>query len=251
MKKNASYETHRPPVHEEVQLQDKAKPTDVRFKLTNTISRSNDNKTNCSTLNKKETNLKPKCNALVAVISLLVIVMVATVALFAYALVSSNQGMDILMQEIQELKLQLNKTKEESEADFVKLKKEFTQLETEGLNTLSTAIDANMEQFTSLQSSVSSLNTTNGATTTQLNSLESSVRFLNTASRSTTNQLNSLQLSVSSLTTRVNSPVNLYQNCIQETRSCTNTSGSGYLKSCTTSSLTVNKSVSLLLLSAV
>ncbi len=33
--------------------------------------------------------------------------------------------------------------------------------------------------------------------------------------------IDSLQSSVNSLTTRVNSPVNLYQNCIQETESCT------------------------------
>ncbi len=52
-------------------------------------------------------------------------------------------------------------------------------------------------------------------------SLQSSVSSLNTANEATTTQLNSLQSSMSSLTTRVNSPVNLYQNCIQETRSCT------------------------------
>ncbi len=46
------------------------------------------------------------------VLFILAIAMVAAIALFAYALVSSNQGMDILMQEIQELKIKLNETKE-------------------------------------------------------------------------------------------------------------------------------------------
>ena len=131
-----------------------------------------------------------------------------------------------------------------------------------------------MAELNSLESSVSSLNRTNGAAVTQLNSLQSSVSSLNTTNQSTTTQLNSLQSSVStlesvlnslspgqvvttvnaisslqssvnSLTTRVNSPVNLYQNCTQETESCTSTqSGSAYRKFCTTPSLPVNKSVS-------
>ena len=76
MKKNSSYESHRPPVREEVQLQDKAKPTEVRFKLTETISRSNDDKMNTSTFN---TNLKTnsaKCIGLVVVLFLLASAMV-------------------------------------------------------------------------------------------------------------------------------------------------------------------------------
>ncbi len=89
------------------------------------------------------------------------------------------------------------------------------------VSSLNTANGATTTRLNSLQSSVSSLNTTNEATMTQLNSLHSSVSSLNTANGATMTQLNSLQSSVSSLTTRVNSPVNLYQNCIQETESCT------------------------------
>ena len=270
MQKNSCYENRRPPVREEVQLQDKAKPTDVRFKMTDSISRSNADNTNCSTFNKKEINLKAKCIGLVVVFSVLAIAMVAAIALSAYALVSSNQGMDSLMKENQELKMQLNKTKEASETKIANLNRDLTRIETDGLNTLTATNNATMAllnsiqssvstlegvlsglgpgqvsaDISSLQSSVSSLNTANGATRTQLNSIRSSVSSLNTANGATTTQLNSLQSSVRSLTTRVNSPVNLYQNCIQETRSFTGTPlGNTYWKKSYSPSLPVNKTV--------
>ncbi len=181
---------------------------------------------------------------MVVVLFLLAIAMVAAIALSVYALVSSNQGMDSLMKEIQELKMQLNKTKEASETEIAKLKRDLTRIETDGLNTLTATNNATMALLNSLQSSVSSLNTANEATMTQLNSLQSSVSSLNTANGATTTQLNSLQSSVSSLTTRVNSPVNLYQNCIQETESCTVASYPANSKACVTPNLPAIKSVS-------
>ncbi len=307
MQQNTCYEDHT--VYEEVQLQDKEvqlqdkevqlqDKTEMRLKPNEKISSSNADKINRLT-SKKETNLKAKC----CLIVVLAIAMVAAIALSAYALVSSNQGMDSFMLDFQELKMQLNKTKEASETEIAKLKR---ALETNGVNTLTatnnatmallnslqssvsslntanattthlnslqsavsslnttngatatqlnslqssvtslnTANEATTTRLNSLQSSVSSLNTANEATTTQLNSLQSSVNSLNTANEATTTQFNNLQSSVNSLTTRVNSPVNLYQNCIQETRSCTNTQSSDYLKTCVTSTLPVNKSVS-------
>ncbi len=111
-------------------------------------------------------------------------------------------------------------------SNFRKLLTDFQHLENEVEVNISRKLDrVEVHAVTdSLQSSLSSLNTANGATTTQLNSLQSSVN---------------------SLTTRVNSPVNLYQNCTQETRSCTNAqSGSVYWKYCITPTLPVNKSVS-------
>ncbi len=55
MQNNLSYENHRPPVREEVQLQDKvAESSDVRFKLTETISKSKEDETNCSTFNTRK-----------------------------------------------------------------------------------------------------------------------------------------------------------------------------------------------------
>ncbi len=185
MQKNTCYENHTEPAeYEEVLLRDIPY---VRVKLSERNLSTNADESNSLT-SIGQTNLKAKYIALIVVLFLLAIAVVAAIALSAYALVSSNQGMEILMKENQELKLQLNKTK----TDFV----------TAGLNTL----------------------TTINSTTMAL--------------------LNSLQSSVGSLTTRVNSPVKLYQNCIQETRSCTGTSGTGYLKDCVTPSLSVNKSVS-------
>ncbi len=72
--------------------------------------------------------------ALVVVLSLLAIAMVAAIALSVYALVSSNQDMDSLMLDFQELKMQLNKTKEASETEIAQLKNDITRIETSGVN---------------------------------------------------------------------------------------------------------------------
>ncbi len=85
----------------EVQLQDKAaERSDTRVKQNERISSSFAKKT--------KTNISVP---LVVVLSLLAIAMVAAIALSAYVLVSSNQGMDSLMEENKELMMQLNKTK--------------------------------------------------------------------------------------------------------------------------------------------
>ena len=59
-------------------------------------------------------------------------------------------------------------------------------------------------------------------------------------------QLNSLQSSVDTLTTRVNTPVNLYQNCIEESRTCkVNTpSNAAYRRYCYTAPISITKNVS-------
>ena len=93
------------------------------------------------------------------------------------------------------------------------------------------------------------LNQTHNTAMTQLSSLQSSMNTLNAYKSTSTSELSSLQSSVNTLTTRVNSPVNLYQNCSQETRSCTNSaSGSTYAKYCTTPPLHINITVSILYL---
>ncbi len=243
MQKNLSYEDYTLPVYEEIQLQNKAaEPTDVRVER---ISSSFAKKTK-----------KPKC---IALVSLLAIAMVAAIALSAYAVVDSNQDMENLMMDFQELQVELNETKEASKTEIAKLKiilqnsihtannAIMTQLNSlqSSVSSLNTTNEATVTQLNSLQSSVSSLNSTNGATMTQLNSLQSSVSSLNTTNGVTMTQLNNTQSSVNSLTTRVNSQVNLYQNCTQETQSCTSAqSGSAYRRFCTTSFLPVNKSVS-------
>ena len=74
----------------------------------------------------------------------------------------------------------------------------------------------------------------------KLNSIQA---VLNT----TTEQLSSFQSSVNTLTTRVNSPVNLYQNCIQETRSCVRPAlGPTWVTFCTTNPLPANITVSFM-----
>ncbi len=330
MQKNTYYEDQ--PVYEEIELQNKAKPTDVSLKPSKRISSGNIDKINGSTSTNR-TNLRGKC-CLVVVLFPLAIAMVAALALSVYALMDSNQGMDSLMTDIQKLKMQLNETKEASETEIAKLKRDLTRIETDGLtlqnsvdtvntttmaklgnllssvktlnitdnnfmiefnniqslvsslntangatttqlnslqssvsslntangatttqlnslqssvSSLNTANGATTTQLNSLQSSVTSLNTANGATTTQLNSLQSSVSSLNTANGATTTQLNSLQSSVNSLTTQVNSPVNLYQNCIQETESCTigPRTTDTYWAQCYTDYAPISKAVSL------
>ncbi|XP_064402165.1 uncharacterized protein LOC135347949 isoform X2 [Halichondria panicea] len=251
MEKNPCYEDYTVPEYEEVpELKNKAaEPTDARVKMAERSIADNTNLHAAATSIKKETNLKVKCIHVVFSLSILTAI-VAAMALSVYTLVSSNQGMNNLMQEIQELKLQLNKTKEASEANIAQLmnvtdNRFMTQLNNleSSVSSLNTANGATMTQLNNLESLVSSLNTANEATMTQLNSLESSVSSLNTANGATTTQLNSLQSSVGSLTTRVNSPVNLYQNCIQETRSCTLTQSDDVnWRACGTTTLPVDKS---------
>lgn len=58
-------------------------------------------------------------------------------------------------------------------------------------------------------------------------------------------QLSSIQSSMNNLTTRVNSPVNLYQNCIKETRNCTKAARvDTWVTFCTTDPLPTNVTVS-------
>ena len=97
------------------------------------------------------------------------------------------------------------------------------------------------------------LKTAKDTTMAQLSSLQSSVNTLNTAKDTTMAQLSSLQFSVKTLTTRVNSPVNLYQNCIEETRSCDVTvpdtqddTTNIYVESCDTPPLPINREVQLI-----
>ena len=208
MEKNPCYEDYTLPVYEEVQLPNRAELADARVKLTERSASNIADNTNAEASIKKKTNWKAKCIGLVFSLSLLAFAMVIAIASSVY--VSSNQGMDSLMKENQELMMQLNKTK----MDIAKLKDDFTRIETDSFM-------ENMAQLVNLLSSINALNITANDFMAALNSLQSSVSSLNTTNAATMTQLNSLQSLVSSLTTRVNSPVNLYQNCIQETRSCT------------------------------
>ncbi len=103
-------------------------------------------------------------------------------------------------------------------------------------------------KLNSFQSSLDTFNTANNEILTELNNLESSVNALNITDNEFMTQLSSLQSSVSSLNTRVNSPVNLYQNCIQETESCTigpRTTSTYWAWWCQTAYGPINKAVSV------
>ncbi len=203
MEKNPCYEDHRVPEYEELHLQNKEELTHVKVKLPERSIADNTNMYAATSI-KKVTNLKAKWIGLVVVLSLLAIAMVAAIALFVYAIVSSNQGMDSLMKEIQELKMQLNKTKEASETEIAQLRKDLnytlTRIETDGFNLL------------------------NAANMTQLNSLQSSVRSLTTRVNSPVNLYQNC--------------IHETENCTSTQ------SGSGYSQFCSTPSLPVNKSVS-------
>ncbi len=121
MQKNPYYEDQS--VYEDIELYNKVVPTGG-LKPSKKNSSGNTDKINRS-ISKNQTNVRAKC-CLVVVLSLLAVTMVAAIALSVYALVGSNQGMDSLMEEIQELKMQLNKTKEESETEIAKLNRDLT-----------------------------------------------------------------------------------------------------------------------------
>ena len=111
---------------------------------------------------------------------------------------------------------------------------------------------ANLSQLaetvsTQLSSVRYAMDVTNNNTWTKIKTVQSSVDTLNTDRNTTTFQLSSLQSSVDTLNTRVNSPVNLYQDCIQETKSCRKPAALTpiYHTSCATDYLPMNVTVSL------
>ena len=123
-------------------------------------------------------------------------------------------------------------------------------LTTTQLSEVQSSIDTLRSMLNISTSQLNSLRTTWDSHSTamaQLNSLQTVVNGLNTVQHSTTSHLNSLQSSVNTITDRVNSPVNLYQNCTEETRSCTistSSSSNYYWRYCTTPSLAINSTVS-------
>ena len=117
-------------------------------------------------------------------------------------------------------------------------------------SSVNTLNSTTMDQLNSLRSFVVALSTTKNSTDstdTQVSSLQSSVNTLTAQQASTTSQVTSLQSSVNNLTSRINSisSIDLYQDCLQETRSCTLSAGlNPYWRSCSTTSLNANPSVS-------
>jgi len=93
-------------------------------------------------------------------------------------------------------------------------------------------------QFNAIQASVNELRTSRDSTNVHFNSLQSVVNSINTAQHTITNQVQEFNV-------RINTPVNIYQNCSEETRSCTvSASYNYYARYCTTNSLPANTTVS-------
>ena len=119
------------------------------------------------------------------------------------------------------------------------------------LSTLTTQQTSTSSQVTSLQTSVNVLTTQQVSINSQVTSLQSSVNTFTTQQVSTRTQLTSVHLSVSNLTSRINSisSIDLYEDCLQETSSCTISAGlNSYWRSCSTPSLNINPSVSSVVL---
>ena len=109
--------------------------------------------------------------------------------------------------------------------------------------TVSTHSDAGSSQLTRVRYAMDLMNNN---TWTKIKTLQSSVDTLNTDRNTTTFQLDSLQSSVDTLATQVNSSVNLYQNCIQETKSCMTPAITASFTTCETAYLPMNITVSLM-----
>ena len=86
------------------------------------------------------------------------------------------------------------------------------------VNTLNTT---SMDQLKNLQSSVNASTTAQDSTDTQVSSLQSSLNTLTAKQTSTTSQVTSLQSLMNNLTSQINSSIDPFQNCVEETKSCT------------------------------
>ena len=178
-----------------------------------------------------------------------VVLSVLALPLTAMAVLASNSHVQVenLKTKIQEMENKLNHIQ-----DIVhsQIKLQIENIENRLNQTIQSLVDTlntkTMTQLDSLQSSVNTLNTT---TMAQLSNLQSSVNTLNTT---TMVELSSLQSSVDTLNITTVDPIQssgdtpdgLYQNCIQETRSCQVVRYNTYWISCITATLPINSAVS-------
>ena len=104
------------------------------------------------------------------------------------------------------------------------------------LNNLEDNLLMTNNQLNTLENNVST-------TDTQLDTLEGKLRLAQNNITSVNNQANSLQASVNTISNRMSSPVNLYQNCRQDTTACNITSFRDTRLYCSTSALIINLQV--------
>lgn len=108
---------------------------------------------------------------------------------------------------------------------------------------LRTEINRNSLMFTAQLSSL------NSQLNTDLGSVRNQVTSLNTTTKSLSSHVSSVQNQLNTVSNRLASPINLYQSCYQDTRSCTLEHGVGagaeiYKPYCRTSYMSINATVS-------
>ena len=173
-------------------------------------------------------------------ISLLTAFLVAVVVLA----ISAHLQVGDLQSEVQQLKNQLNQTMAELNTVQSNLQSSMDAFQNSSATAQLSSLQSEVQQLKNqLNQTMAELNTVQ-RDLTQMGNLQSSMDAFENFSA--TAQLSSLQSSVDTLTTRVNSPVNLYQNCSQETRSCDvdTPSNATYRKYCYTPLIPITHSVS-------
>ena len=115
------------------------------------------------------------------------------------------------------------------------------------LSSIDTLNTTTMGQQSRLQSLVDVLTTARNGTDAQVTSLLLSLNALTGQQATTTSQVTSLQSSINNLTSQINSTVSvdIYKGCFEESTNCTlSGTTSDYLRTCRTSSLSIDESVS-------
>ena len=150
---------------------------------------------------------------------------IASISLLKRSTIASKNEIDLLKGEIQELREKLNQSR--LEMNSLKQNIDFT-------DTVEISTELNI-----IRSSVNTLNAVQQSMATQLINQHTSIEALNTTSTQLDEQMSSLQSTADTLNTKINSPVNLYQNCYEETRVCRidPTSGVFFTRECSTSAL--------------
>lgn len=165
------------------------------------------------------TNTKPKKNKATGYfivgtlfLSLLALSLIAVVIYSAQTRTVSQDNVASLQAEVQQLKRQLEKLQVIQGTNFT------------------------VDQLTSMQNKLEQLTNFETSATSQLISVQSLVQTLSRVQTNTVDELSALHT------------VNLYQNCIEETRSCdiSVSSSASYWRSCGTSGLRINRTVSVL-----
>ena len=151
------------------------------------------------------------------------------------------EDIDYLMQTLMNLELQLNSTDKRYSDQLELVSSNLTKLET--LQATVDGIDIS-GQLQDLWLFVRTVNSTQNVLSNQLKNISMATDMFITKNNA---ELSDLQSSVNDLTNRLNTSTDLYQDCINETESCTlatNESSSSYHEECATPTLPITRNVS-------